>query len=84
MNDKSEEIEDAAQFDTERDEHREEREERDEEGITEEQLIKDIKSHGAEYVAKYYGIPTDNKGDKALASAILAARKSKTPKMAQK
>lgn len=45
------------------------------EGISEEQLLKDIKSHGREYVAKDYGISKERlskvKSDGELARAIL-------------
>lgn len=47
----------------------------DDPGITEEQLLKDIKSHGREYVAKESGIPADTlfrvKTDEQLAEMIL-------------
>lgn len=45
----------------------------DDDGITAEQLLKDIKSHGREYVAKEYGVSAkSNFSDKGLARAILA------------
>lgn len=49
--------------------------EEDEDGITEEQLLKDIASHGREYVVKDYGIPADQaekaESDEDLARVIL-------------
>lgn len=47
----------------------------DDERPTKADLLRDIKSHGREYTAKYYGIPLDGiDSDKKLAQAIIAAR----------
>ena len=47
-------------------------EEAEEEGLTEAQLLKDIASHGREYTARYYGVPTGQlASDQDLVRAIL-------------
>lgn len=46
---------------------------------TEERLLSEIKSHGREYTARYYGVPMDGiKSDRALAAAIRSAHPQHT------
>ena len=50
----------------------------DEWGMTEQQVLRDIKSHGRGYAARYYGIASEQAGDdRALARAIMEKQRSR-------